>query len=239
MLIIVSSISVILVVLLSSILSSDSVFASHFFLYVPKAPDIAFYGVFMMPANIFHGIGAVSACIFESCRCFAISSAPILADTPFRLCIAASYVRISPRFLLSSNFFESARRFHPNTFQATFYIILCCFLYRKVLFPYQFRVLYPVKYFSVFHTIPHILFLFYRVFLKNGLAIIHRNKAVANPCTTSNGNPVTYAAIIILILTAGCHMITDAGFIIPPYITILQNPPNTQSPSFVTIRVLT
>ena len=34
--------------------------------------------------------------------------------------------------------------------------------------------------------------------------------------------------MIICRLTIGCHMITDAGFIMPPYIIIQQNPPNTQ-----------
>ena len=62
-----------------------------------------------------------------------------------------------------------------------------------------------------------------------GLPIMARKNAVDKLCKISSGNPAIYEAIIILKVGLLCIIITDAGFVIPPYIIRVDKKPKMQS----------
>ena len=64
-------------------------------------------------------------------------------------------------------------------------------------------------------------------------SIAEEKKAVETAWIKSNGKPITYADKNIFIFGSDCHISTDAGFIIPPYIISVAKKPKTESESFV------
>ena len=60
-----------------------------------------------------------------------------------------------------------------------------------------------------------------------------RNYRFLGGNNVSNGIPITYDDSTIFIFIFDCHIITDAGFIIPPYIINVTKNPNTHISVFV------